>query len=152
MRSTRAVARSRLDARVAHLPDLTRPNRGWIRALRDALGMSSSDMARRMGVSQQRAYAIERGELDMTIKLDTLMRAADALGCDLVYALAPRTGLEEMVKAQARRKAVEHLRRVTQHSRLEDQQPADADLAAQVEELAAELAEGRGLWNSAQSR
>jgi len=152
MKSQREIARDRLDERLARVPELARPNKGWIRALRDALGMSSTDLARRMGVSQQRVPAIERGEQDMTIKLDTLMRAADALDCDLVYALVPRTSLENMVQNQARRQAADLLRRVTQHSRLEDQQPTDADLAGQIEELAAELAEKRGLWNDAQSR
>ncbi|MYA25243.1 MAG: mobile mystery protein A [Acidimicrobiales bacterium] len=152
MKSQRAVARNRLDARLASVPELARPNRGWIRALRDALGMSSADLARRMGISQQRVPAIERGEQDMTIKLDTLMRAADALDCELVYALVPRTSLDGMVRDQARRQAAGLLRRVTQHSRLEDQRPTDADLAEQVEELAAELADKRGLWNDAQSR
>jgi len=134
------------------MPDLARPNKGWIRALRDALGMSSADLARRMGISQQRVPAIERGEQDMTIKLATLMRAANALDCELVYALVPRTSLDAMVKDQARRQATERVRRVTQHSRLEDQQPTDADLAEQIEELAAELAERRGLWSTAPSR
>ena len=152
MKSQRAVARNRLDARLAGVPDLARPNKGWIRALRDALGMSGADLARRMGVSQQRVPAIERGEQDMTIKLDTLMRAAHALDCKLVYALVPRTSLDDMVHDQARRRATEHVRRVTQHSRLEDQQPTDADLAEQIEELAAELAERRGLWSDAQNQ
>ena len=152
MKSQRAVARSRLDASLSRMPDLARPNKGWVRALRDALGMSSADLARRMGVSQQRVPAIERGERDMTIKLDTLRRAADALDCDLVYALVPRTSLDDMVQHQARRQAAEHLRRVTQHSRLEDQQPTAADLNEQTEELAADLADRRGLWNDTQSR
>ncbi len=152
MKSQRAVARSRLDARLSRLPDLARPNKGWIRALRDALGMSSADLARRMGISQQRVTAIERGEHDMTIKLGTLMRAAHAMDCELVYALVPRTSLDAMVEDQARRQATERVRRVTQHSRLEDQQPTDADLAQQIEELAAEFAERRGLWSTAPSR
>lgn len=152
MKSQRAAARNRLDARLARVPDLARPNKGWIRALRDALGMSSADLARRMGVSQQRVPAIERGEQDMTIKLDTLMRAADALGCELVYALVPRTSLDDMVANQARRRATGVLRRVTQHARLEDQQPTDADLTEQIEELAAELAERRGLWREVHDR
>ena len=152
MKSQRAIARDRLDERLARVPELARPNKGWIRALRDALGMSSTDLARRMGVSQQRVPAIERGEQDMTIKLDTLMRAADALDCDLVYALVPRTSLDDMVADQARRRATDLLGRVTQHSRLEDQQPTDADLAGQIEELAAELAERRGLWREVHDR
>ncbi len=155
MKSTRAIARDRLDDRLSRLrplAEVARLHTGWIRALRDALGMSGADLARRMGVSQQRIPAIERGEKNMTIKLDTLMRAADALDCELVYALVPRSSLNDMVTAQAQRRASEHVRRVTQHSRLEGQQPAAADIAAQIEELAADFAERRRLWSSTQER
>ena len=155
MKSTRAIARDRLDdrfSRLRPLAELARPHTGWIRALRDALGMSGADLARRMGVSQQRVPAIERGEQNMAIKLDTLLRAADALDCTLVYALIPRSSLNDMVTAQAQRKATEQIRRVTQHSRLEDQQPAPDDIAAQIDDLAADLAERRGLWSGDRAR
>ena len=155
MKSTRAIARDRLDdrfSRLRPLAELARPHTGWIRALRDVLGMSSADLARRMGVSQQRIPAIERGEQNMAIKLDTLLRAADALDCTLVYALIPRSSLNDMVTAQAQRKATEQVRRVTQHSRLEDQQPTPDDIAAQIDDLAADLAERRGLWSGDRAR
>ena len=155
MKSTRAIARDRLDdrfSRLRPLAELARPHTGWIRALRDALGMSSADLARRMGVSQQRIPAIERGEQNMAIKLDTMLRAADALDCTLVYALIPRSSLNDMVTAQAQRKATVQVRRVTQHSRLEDQQPTPDDIAAQIDDLAADLAERRGLWSGDRAR
>ena len=155
MTSNKALARSRLDKRSAllrSLRDEPRPHKGWIRGIRDALGMSTSEMATRLGVTQQAAAAIERNEQRDTIRLETLRRAADALDCDLVYALVPRRSLADAVAAQARRKAVAHLRGVTHHSRLEDQAVSDDDTAAQVNELAARLMDRRGLWTEASSR
>lgn len=145
-------ARRRLDDRFQRLKpvaDEPRPHKGWIRAIRDALGMSSTELANRIGVSQQRVSQIERSELEDSITLETLRRAADALDSDLVYVLQPRTSLDEAVKEQARRKALEHLTPVAHHSRLEDQAVTAEDEAAQLDELASRLIDRRGLWTEA---
>lgn len=150
MTRTSALARARLGPRLERLRllvDEPRPHRGWIRALRDALGMSSTELAARMGVAQQSVPDLERSELHDTIKLETLRRAADALDCDVVYFLLPRTTLDKAVKDQALRKAAQHLRPVAHHSRLENQTVTDDDTAAQLEELAAGYVDHRGLWS-----
>ena len=147
MVSNKALARSRLDVRLSglrNLDELTRPHKGWIRAIRDALGMSSRELAARMGVSQTTIPDIERSEQRLTIKLHTLQRAADALECDLVYFLRPRRSLNELVMSQAHRKAGEHLGWVAHQSRLEDQVVLDED--SHLDDLAAEFVDHRGLW------
>jgi len=143
------VARNRLDDRLKIIPspnEMARPHKGWIRAIRDALGMSTSELASRMGVRQQTISDIERSEQHDAIQLKTLERAAQAMNCQLVYALVPDSTLEETVSAQARRKAIQHLESVAHHSRLEDQAVGEDELAIQVDELAAQLASRRGLW------
>lgn len=151
--ATSAVARRHLDRRLTPLrsADVARPPRGWIRALRDALGMSSTELAARMGVSQSRVPAIEQSEVAGTIRLDTLERAARALECRLVYVLVPNNSLEDTVRAQARRKATEHLADVAHNMRLEDQAVTDTDLAQQIDELASGLLNRRGLWANRRS-
>src|SRR5689334_5348437 len=94
----RASARRQLDKRLTPLrtiEGLARPPRGWIRAIREALGMTTAQLARRIGVSQPRVVAIEQAEKTRAITLDSLERAARALDCELVYALVPRKPLEE---------------------------------------------------------
>ena len=108
--------------------------------------MSSTELAARMGVSQQAVSDIERSERHTTVRLGTLSRAADAMNCELVYALVPRTTLEETVRAQARRKAVRHLAHVAHHGRLESQEVSEDEFADQVEELTDWFADRRGLW------
>jgi predicted DNA-binding mobile mystery protein A len=108
--------------------------------------MSTTEMARRMGVTQPRVLAIERAEIEGTIQFDTLRRAAEALECDLVYFLVPRTTLAESVRAQARRKAAAMLGPVAHNMRIEDQA---VDPSEQVEDLAGELIDRRGLWTDA---
>jgi predicted DNA-binding mobile mystery protein A len=145
----RKLARRRLDERFVQLRILTgvpRPHRGWIRAIRDALGMSAKEMAQRMGVIQQNVFQFEKSEVNDRIQLRTLRQAADALNCDLVYVLLPRTALEDAVKAQARRKAEGILDPVAHHSRLEDQSLPTHELQAQLDELADKFVDRRGLW------
>ena len=150
MVSANAQARRRLDKHldrlrpIAHEP---RPHRGWIRAIRDALGMSTGELAGRMGVVQQTISDLERSELHETIKLDTLRRAADALDCDLVYVLIPRASLESAVRAQARRKSAALLSGVAHHARLEDQSVDDEDTNAQIDDLEMTFVDRRGLWS-----
>ena len=143
------LARSQLDDRLKDFPgpdDSRRPHRGWIRAIRDALGMSSKELASRMGVRQQTISDIERSEQHDTIQLKTLERAAQAMNCRLIYALVPYSTLEETVEAQATQKAAQHIEAIAHHSRLEDQSVSDQDLADRVDELAARFARRRGLW------
>ena len=94
MRHMGTHARRRMDERYRRLGPLSemgRPHRGWIRAVRDALGMSTTELARRLGVSQQRVTALEQGELRLSIQLNTLKRVANALDCELVYAQVPKS-------------------------------------------------------------
>jgi Fic-DOC domain mobile mystery protein B/predicted DNA-binding mobile mystery protein A len=99
------LAREQLDHFLAELNPLgesRRPVRGWLRAIRSGLGMSGVDLARRLGVKPPRVVEMEKSELDGAITLKVLARAADAMGCSLVYALIPRAGsLEQTLRNQA---------------------------------------------------
>src|SRR5690242_6724739 len=83
------------------LEDTSRPGRGWIRAVRNALGMTTAQFARRMGVSQPRAVTIEKSEANRSITLKTLERAAEALDCRVVYFLVPSRSLEDLLRFRA---------------------------------------------------
>lgn len=148
------IARRRLDERLQAISprEIPRPHRGWIRAVREALGMSTTELGRRMNISQQSVVDLEHSEGRSTIQLDTLERAAAAMECELVYAIVPRTSLEETVQERAHDKARQQLATVEHHSRLEDQSISDADLEAQIDELAAELIDRRGLWRDGNVR
>ncbi len=148
----REGARRRLDQRYqgATLELLSaRPRLGWVRAVRDALGMSTRQLASRMGVAQPTLVQLEQSEANGTIQLATLRRAADALDCDLVYALVPRGGsLEQSVMAHARRRAGALVRAVDRSMELEDQAVTDPDeINASVDRIALQLAGSRRLWD-----
>ena len=103
------------------LREALRPPKGWVRAIRDALGMTTAQLGRRLGVSQPRVVEIEQAEITGSITLHTLQRAAEALGCHFVYALIPDKPLEETVRQRAEQLAQEKLTAVEQTMRLEDQ-------------------------------
>jgi transcriptional regulator with XRE-family HTH domain len=70
----------------------------WLRRVRRAVGIPVAEMARRMGVGGSEVYRMEYAEGRGAITLRKLRRAAEALGCDLVYGLSPR---EETLAAMA---------------------------------------------------
>lgn len=79
------------------LRSLERPAPGWIRAVREASGVSAGELGRRLGVSRQLPLQFERAEAADTITLKSLRAVAAALNCELVYALVPRTGRLEIL-------------------------------------------------------
>lgn len=133
----------------ASLRDRPPPPRGWARAIREALGISLRQMARLSGSSRTSITSAEAGEANGTVQFDTLRGLAEALDCDLVYALVPRTSLAETLEAQARRRAELLVGRVADSMKLEAQGVEADETERQVGELAATLLRerGRDFWD-----
>lgn len=111
-----------------------RPPKGWLRAIRDALGMTAAQLAKRMGVSQPRIVALEKAEVDGSVTLHSLQRAAEAMGCKLVYALVPERPLADTVRARAQMIATRQLRFVEHTMNLEDQAVSDGEASRELRE------------------
>jgi predicted DNA-binding mobile mystery protein A len=136
-RSATRQAREALDRRLAQLGPSSRyapPRLGWIRAVRDALGMSAKDLATRLGVTGYAVRSFEERERTGGVRLDSLRRAAEAMDCTLVYAFIPNGSLEETVQRQARSILEEQVGRVQQTMALEAQEAemSPASLDAQL--------------------
>ena len=147
----RVLARKQLDKRLDLVRDndaLTRPPRGWIKAIRESLGMTTAQLAGRIGVSQPRAVEIEKAEKTGAITLDTLERAARALDCRLVYTLVPKKPFEEMVEDRARQVARARLQSTGHSMALEAQAVTSEDVKQQLEMMVRKLVEKSGseLW------
>ncbi len=151
MPSGRLASHSRyqLDSRFQEIGPFSRfnvPVRGWIKAIREGLGMSSEQLAKRLGVKQPSVVALEQSEARGTIELATLRRAAAALDCTLVYALIPNKPLETIVRDRARM-LVRRRRAAVEHSMLlEDQAVNMKDSEALVDEFVRET-NPRRLWD-----
>src|ERR1700730_5920563 len=130
-------SRSQLDERFRELGPAKRyaePVRGWIKAIREALGMSTAQLAKRLGIKQPSLVELEQSEAKGTIELATLRRVAQPLDCPLVYALVPNKPLESTVRDRAR--AFVHRRRgPVEHSMLlEDQKVTAKNAEARLDE------------------
>lgn len=90
-----------------------KPRDGWVRGIREAIGLPVEELARRVGVQRWEIHRIEKSEQSQRVMLSTLKRAAEGLGCEVVYALVPKEGtLKEMAREQeaAREEALEKRR------------------------------------------
>jgi predicted DNA-binding mobile mystery protein A len=138
----RASARKQLDKRLNPLRDshaFSRPARGWVKAVREALGMSAEQLAKRIGVTKPRIYELEKAETTGSISLESLERAAHALDCQLVYALVPKNPLQTLVEERAYISAKRRIKNAAHSMALEDQSVDKDDQLAQLEVLAREL-------------
>ena len=127
-----------------------RPHRGWVKAIRQALGMTTAQLSRRMGVSQPRITELEHAEIADKVTLGTLRRAAEAMNCTLVYAIVPvKASLEETLLDRARKKATKILGDVNHTMVLENQNLLQEEIKNEIEELAHSLIlkKSRILWD-----
>ena len=127
------------------LRGLACPPRGWVRAIREALGMSAATLAERLGTTAGAVTRLEQSEAADRIRLDTLRCAADALGCDLVYLLVPRRPLTAVVRDRARELAHYQIAATEQTMRLEDQ--ATGKTSELEDRLTEQLLERGRLWS-----
>lgn len=148
-RTARTRSRRILDDRLRMMPDLkvfAVPNSGWIRSIRESLGMSAADLGARLKIRPQSVFALESSEASGRASLATLKKVAEELDCTLVYAFIPKTSLEESTRKQAERLVSEQLASVSHTMALEEQ---SVDLTESVrDELIREIMESTNLWKS----
>jgi len=147
-----ALARKHLERRLAPLrgrQDLMRPPHGWLRAIRDALGMTTRQLAQRMGKVQSAIVDLEKSEARETVSLAKLREAAAAMDCTLVYALVPNRPIDEILRARAEEMAELQLARASHTMALENQGLDQPALADERERLVDELLRGSitRLWD-----
>jgi len=105
-----------------------RPQRGWLRAIREGLGLTLESVGRRIGQSRRRIQEFEKAEANDRITLHSLRRVAAAMDCDLVYAIVPKSGtVTELAERRARAQVAEDVRDVEHTMALENQAPGNVD-------------------------
>jgi len=105
----------------APLKSISPPPKGWIRAIRNALGMSGQQLANRLGVNKQRVSRIEKDEIEGRVTINTLRKIANALDCEFVYGFVPHASLENTLESQAKKIAQERMDKVFHTMSLEQQ-------------------------------
>jgi predicted DNA-binding mobile mystery protein A len=126
-----------------------RPRGGWLSTMRQALGMTKTQLADRLGIARTGVNRLETNELKGAITIVSLTKAAEALGCELQYVLVPRKPLRDMVTEQALKRARDKLGRINQSQALEASAMKSLSLSRAVTDLAKEIEVKRpaDLWN-----
>ena len=144
-----AQSRARLDERLAQFGPAERyrpPSRGWIKAIRKTLGMSTAQLAKRLSVHQPNIVDIEQSEEKESIELTTLRQVTEALECNLVYTLVPNQPLEMTIRERARA-LLRRRRRPIEHTMLlEDQDAAGPVTERQIDDIIRETSPRR-FWD-----
>ena len=96
------IAREQLDQNIQRLQPLKNinvPLKGWIKAVRESIGMTSTQLAKRLGVSQPRVTQIEKEEINGSLTINMMRKVAEALNCNYYYSILP---LEENLETLLR--------------------------------------------------
>ena len=146
------IAREQLDETMKSFESLkamSAPRKGWIRAIRDTLGMTGVQLAKRLKVNQQRVARIEQDEVLGKVTLNTMQNAAEAMDCVFVYGVVARDGLEQIVRRKAELVAKKRMARSNQMMRLEKQELSEADKAKAMQTIIDEIVETmpKSLWD-----
>jgi predicted DNA-binding mobile mystery protein A len=124
------------------------PKGGWLHVMRNVLGMSTYQLAKRLKCSQSNIAALERRERSGMISLNSLEKTAQALHCKLVYFLVPEKPFDALLEDQARLIAKKQLRSIEHSMELEQQGLTSTQKIQQEKALIEELLQGspKALW------
>ena len=147
------LRRKQLDAYLSSatsISEIKRPKQGWIREIREALGMTLTQFAQRLGVIKQRVSTLEHQETAGKVTLESMQKAANALNCDFIYFFQPRGGLEKWYQQQALKVAQKSIASVVHTMNLEQQSPSKAFVTQDIQELARKLADtgDKSIWEN----
>ncbi|MCB0326951.1 MAG: mobile mystery protein A [Bdellovibrionales bacterium] len=125
------------------------PSKGWIRAIREVLGMNARQLAERIGLKQTHITRFEQGEIRGSVTIQTLEKIAHALDCRFVYAFVPKNSLESFLEKQALELAKDMIFRSSHTMKLEDQETSSKYQEQQIHELKENLIQNlpRNLWD-----
>lgn len=103
------------------------PARGWLRAVREAVGLTQVDVATKAGVKRQSYAQFENAEERGSISIASLRRAAEAMDCELVYFVLPREAAARSyaVLAGVHDPMARHLSATDQSMRIEGKERTD---------------------------
>ncbi|NNV57805.1 mobile mystery protein A [Limnovirga soli] len=121
----------------ASLQKVAPPPTGWIKAIRNAIGMSMLQLGKKLSITKQSVQDIERREKDGSISLKALREAARALDMQLIYGFVPNDGsLEALIDRKATELAKQIVQRTSNSMKLEDQENSKQRIEKAIEERA----------------
>lgn len=124
----------------ATLKQVAVPPTGWIKAIRNAIGMSMQQLGNKLSVSRQGILDIENREKDGAITIKSLKEIARALDMQLVYGFVPNEGsLDALIEKRATELATKIVLRTSDSMKLEDQGNTNKRIEKAIKERAEEI-------------
>ncbi len=150
--SVQMLARRQMKQRIDSLANMNRPKRpknGWIRAIRESLGMSGAQLGQRLGFSRNKISILERKEMDDSITLGELRQLARGLNAELVYMVVPNQAVDDMIQDRAVVVATGRVKATQKSMFLETQQISSQRQQEMINEMANQIKDmgGRVLWS-----
>lgn len=137
--SLRKMRAKQIETQLKGLSKLNPPEIGWVKTIRETLGMNTRQLGKRCNVSSERIIRIESDEIEGRTTLATLDKIAQAMNCRLVYAIVPNDGMIEFIEKTAEDKAKTQLQQTSHHMALEDQEISIESMKEQIHFLKEEL-------------
>ena len=146
------LIRSQLNAKLMKVKSLLKleiPSGGWVKAIRESLGMTLEELGNRVGLDKSRVSRIEQAETTGEIKISTLEKIAEGLEMTFVYGFAPKKDLEDIVREQAKKIAIKRMNRIDHSMKLEDQELENKEKREVLNDLVDQILieEPRNFWN-----
>lgn len=116
------------------------PPIGWIKAIRNGIGMSMEQLGKKLSITKQGVMDIEKREKEGAITIKSMQEIAKAMDMKLVYGFVPNSGsLEQMIETRALEMATKIVERTSNTMKLEDQANSKERIEKAIKERASEI-------------
>ncbi len=116
------------------------PPIGWIKALRNGIGMSMEQLGNKLSITKQGVMDIEKREKEGAITIKSMKEIAKAMDMQFVYGFVPNEGsLEQMIETRALEIATKIVERTSTTMKLEDQANSRKRIENAIKERATEI-------------
>jgi predicted DNA-binding mobile mystery protein A len=116
------------------------PPIGWIKAIRNGIGMSMEQLGKKLSITKQGVMDIEKREKEGAITIKSMQEIAKAMDTQFVYGFVPKTGsLEQMIEYRALEIASKIVERTSTTMKLEDQANSKERIEKAIKERATEI-------------
>ena len=104
------------------LQHLIMPPIGWIKAIRNGIGMSMEQLGKKLSITKQAVMDIEKREKEGAITIKSMQEIAKVIDMKFVYGFVPNAGsLEQMIETRSLEIATKIVQRTSTSMKLEDQ-------------------------------
>ena len=116
------------------------PPIGWIKAIRNGIGMSMEQLGKKLSITKQGVMDIEKREKEGAITIKSMQEIAKAIDMQFVYGFVPDAGsLDQMIEMRSLEMAKTIVQRTSTTMKLEDQVNSKERIEKAIKERAAEI-------------